>query len=265
MSNIRHAPSRDSADEAMVRALSIGFSSGYHWERHGSAWGVLVWASLGVITVTVEALMWVVPPHQAVWIPAGLAHAVQLAGRGTLRQVYIAAPHDEALPREAGVMQVSPLVRELLRRICVLGVMHAHLEAHRRLLAVLADELHPAAIGPLELPMPRDARARRAADAVRAMPADSHEIGALARQASASARTLERLFRAETGLSFGVWRHRARLLHAMTLLADGASVTRTALSVGYDSTSAFVSAFRKATGVTPGRYAEATERSGARP
>lgn len=161
-------------------------------------------------------------------------------------------------------MQVTPLVRELLRRMCVLGVMHAHLEADCRLLAVLADELARASTGPMELPMPRDARARRAADAVRTAPAESHDVSRLARQASASVRTLERLFRSESGLSFGVWRHRARLLHAMTLLADGQSVTHTALAIGYDSTSAFVSAFRKATGVTPGRYAAATDRAGVR-
>lgn len=85
MSNIRQ-PS-PAAEHALVRTLTIGFSSGYRWERHGSVWGVLVWASFGVITVTVDAMVWVVPPHQALWIPSHLSHAVQLAGRGTLRQV----------------------------------------------------------------------------------------------------------------------------------------------------------------------------------
>jgi AraC-like DNA-binding protein len=255
MSNTRHPHQQLPIDQAMVRAMSIGFSSGYHWAQHGHAWGVLVWASFGIITVNVDALVWVVPPQQAVWIPAGIAHDVHLAGRGTLRQVYIAAPQSLALPATPGVMQVTPLVRELLHRMCTLGALHPHIDSHRRLFEVLTDELHAASIGPLELPMPRDERARRAAQAVRDSPAASHDVSSLARRAHASVRTLERLFRAETGVSFGIWRQRARLVHAMTLLADGESVTRTALAVGYDSTSAFVSAFRRATGVTPGRYA----------
>jgi AraC-like DNA-binding protein len=45
-----------------------------------------------------------------------------------------------------------------------------------------------------------------------------------------------------------------RLIHALRLLASGESVTTVALEVGYDSPSAFVSAFRTTFGKTPGRY-----------
>jgi AraC-like DNA-binding protein len=62
------------------------------------------------------------------------------------------------------------------------------------------------------------------------------------------------LFRSETGLSFGAWRQRARLIRALQLLADDVSVTQTAIAVGYESTSAFVAAFRRTIGTTPGRY-----------
>ena len=103
--------------------------------------------------------------------------------------------------------------------------------------------------------MPADARARRAAERMRAEPGEALDLGAVARHAGASVRTLERLFRAETGLSLGAWRQRARLVHAIVLLADGASVTQAGFAVGYAGTSAFVAAFRRAAGVTPGKYA----------
>jgi AraC-like DNA-binding protein len=41
---------------------------------------------------------------------------------------------------------------------------------------------------------------------------------------------------------------------ALVLLAQDAPVSRVARRVGYDTTSAFVAAFRKHTGVTPGAY-----------
>ncbi|MGH9887478.1 MAG: helix-turn-helix domain-containing protein, partial [bacterium] len=70
----------------------------------------------------------------------------------------------------------------------------------------------------------------------------------------ASKRTLERLFRDETGMSFGAWRQQLRLLQALPLLAAGEPVTNVALSVRYESTSAFIARFRRVLGTTPGRY-----------
>jgi len=62
------------------------------------------------------------------------------------------------------------------------------------------------------------------------------------------------LFQTETEMTFGKWRQQLRMLHALRLLAGGESVTTAALEVGYDSTSAFISAFKSAVGTTPGRY-----------
>jgi AraC-like DNA-binding protein len=65
---------------------------------------------------------------------------------------------------------------------------------------------------------------------------------------------LERLFQAETGMTFGKWRQQLRLLHALRQLAMDRPVTEVALEVGYDSPSAFIAMFRGALGTTPTRY-----------
>jgi AraC-like DNA-binding protein len=67
-------------------------------------------------------------------------------------------------------------------------------------------------------------------------------------------RTLARLFRRETGLSFAAWRQQLRLLRALERLAAGEPVTAVALDLGYSGPSAFVAMFRRALGVSPGRY-----------
>jgi AraC-like DNA-binding protein len=102
--------------------------------------------------------------------------------------------------------------------------------------------------------MPRDPRALAAARLVRARPEGRHTLPEASRASGASVRTLERLFRAETGIAFGTWRQRARLFRALQLLAENENVTSTAIAVGYESTSAFVAAFRRTIGVTPGQY-----------
>jgi AraC-like DNA-binding protein len=64
------------------------------------------------------------------------------------------------------------------------------------------------------------------------------------------------LFVLETGMPFGRWREQARLLAAMTWLADGVPVTRVALDVGYASPSAFIAMFKHTLGKTPSRFFE---------
>ena len=91
-----------------------------------------------------------------------------------------------------------------------------------------------------------------AAQHVLAHPADDVTTDGVARQSGLSARTLERLFRAETGMSFGLWRQKARLLESVRLLVEGGSVTEAALESGYSSVSAYISAFKQTFGCTPG-------------
>ena len=106
----------------------------------------------------------------------------------------------------------------------------------------------------IDIPELTDARLCRIAARLRADPADDRPLAEWGRHVGASARTLARLFLADTGLTFGQWRTRLRLQAALPLLADGMAVNRVAGRVGYATASAFVAAFRRAVGVSPGAY-----------
>jgi AraC-like DNA-binding protein len=207
-----------------------------------------------MLTVHTGAGLWVVPVHQAVWVPAGVRHDVEVAGGVAMRSLHLHPSVRGRLPETCRVIEISPLLREILRRAMRLRTLDRRIAAERRLLDVLLDELTVLPLVPLDLPIPRDARAARAAACIRAEPSARHTLAEVAHAAAASPRTLERLFRSETGLPFGVWRQRARLLHALQRLAEGETVDGVAHAVGYESTSAFVAAFRRALGSTPGRY-----------
>ena len=109
-------------------------------------------------------------------------------------------------------------------------------------------------LAPLHLPTLSDPRAKRVALAFESDPADRRPRAAWARFAGASERTLERLFHAEAGMSFGRWQRQVRLMRALEGLAEGRSVTEVGLAVGFDTPSAFIAMFRSAMGTTPGRY-----------
>jgi len=248
--------------------MSVAWAATYTWRDRTSEWGQLLFASRGMLTVYTDAGLWVVPVHQAVWVPPGVRHSVEVAGGVAMRSLYLSRAlmdgHRRRLPNTCRVVEISPLLREILRRAMRLQTLDRRITEERHLLDVLLDELTVLPLTPLDLPMPRDARGARAAALIRADPAERHTLAEVARASAASARTLERLFRSETGLPFGVWRQRARLLRALQLLAGGDTVASAANAVGYESTSAFVAAFRRALGTTPGQYFKkaATEEEG---
>jgi len=245
---------RQRSPEFIVRSLAAGYSAGTVLEPHAHPWAQLIYAIEGVMSVDTEEGAWVVPSHRAVWIPAGVRHSVAISGKVSMRTLYVLPKLALTLPGRCCVVAVSPLLRHLIQHAVAQGALRREVPEHRRLAAFLLDQLRLLPAAPLELPMPRDARALRVAVWLRDEPAESTTIAELARRTGASRRTLERLFEKETGLSLGRWRQRARLLHAMRLLAGGEGVTSTALAVGYESPSAFIAAFSQALGETPGRY-----------
>jgi AraC-like DNA-binding protein len=156
------------------------------------------------------------------------------------------------MPRTCRAVNVSPLLKELILACVREGALSARKPSHRRLAGVLLDQLATLPGAPLQLPPPRDGRACRMAEILRAAPGSS--LPDAARRCGASMRTMERLFRAETRLTLGAWQRRLRLQLALERLAAGRGVNEVARECGYNGASAFVAMFRRELGATPGRY-----------
>lgn len=237
-----------------VVGVASDFPDGARIPLHRHRRGQLVHASEGVMTVTTRDGTWVVPPQRAVWVPGRVEHRIRMSGAVAMRTAYLSDAAAAGLPTRCCVVAVSPLLRELLLRLVALAQPPAESGAEARLVAVLLDEIRAMELAPLHLPRPRDPRARRVADALWRTPEDDRGLAAWAREAGASPRTLARCFHRETGLSFGAWRRQLRLLRSLERLASGEAVTSVALSLGYESTSAFIAMFRRSLGCTPARY-----------
>jgi AraC-like DNA-binding protein len=224
-------------------------------ERHAHDWDQLTYAASGVMRLHTDSATWLVPPHRAVWLPAGVQHIEELHAPVSIRTLYLAPKLAKTLPRDVCMVNIHALMRELILRISRIGVLDRKKPPQAHLISVLLDELVGATDVPLQLPMPLDPRAKRVAALLQASPDDSSSVSALSRRAGASRRTIERLFLHEAKMTVGEWRRRLRLLHGVRLLAGGESVTNAAIDAGYASTSAFIAAFKRTFGVTPSRYA----------
>ncbi len=239
---------------AQIGSVSADLEDGRVIPEHFHPEDQLIFASRGVMTVRTAQGIWVVPPLRAVWIPAGTPHSVAMSGTVSMRTLYFLPKLVKALPKRCFVMNVSPLLQELILHACRFPRLTKRIPLQRHITEIIVDQLRSAGSVPLQLPQPIDSRAMRIVRALLADPSERRTLQGLCKDCGASKRTIERLFFAETKMTFGRWRQQLRLLHAMRLLASGEKVTNAALDAGYSSPSAFISMFRKQLGTTPTRY-----------
>jgi AraC-like DNA-binding protein len=237
-----------------IATLTHDYPAGHAIPSHFHDRDQLVYASHGVMTVRTSAGTWVVPTHRAVWIPARVPHTITMSGTVAMRTLYLKPRLARTLPRDCCVVNVSPLLEELILHACKFAGLKKRIKAQRHLIDIILDQLQAIPMLPLQLPNPSDPRALRIAEVLIAEPSDRGTLAQICKVGGASKRTVERLFQQDVGMSFGKWRQQLRLMQAMRLLGEGAKVTHAALEAGYSTPSAFIFMFRKTLGTTPTLY-----------
>jgi AraC-like DNA-binding protein len=212
----------------------------------------VVYASTGVISVTTSAGSWIAPANRAIWIPAGAPHQHRVYGPTKFHGVGLPATGNPLDVNVPAVVEVSPLLRELIIYYTEQPDGTGEPRRRERLLAVLIDQLAVSSQQPIRLPAPRDPRLIEACKLVEENLSTTFDLEDLAQACRSSARTLARLFREEMRMSYVQWRTQLRLYHALRMLADGAQVSTVAHRCGWSAASTFVSVFRRTYGHTPG-------------
>jgi AraC-like DNA-binding protein len=215
----------------------------------------LQYALEGVAEVETPDVRCLLPPRQALWIPAGHPHLTVLHSVHSIALYLDPATLPDRDDR-ARVIAVSPLLREMLHHATRWAI-------GRRATDVTADTFFASLAGvvleclddevPLSLPTTTEGLVRNIMDSTRAdLGASSREI---ARRVGISERTLRRRFAAVTGMTWSEYVTDCRILAAIPLVvADTLSITQVAHRVGYGNAGTFTRAFRAHTGQTPSRY-----------
>jgi AraC-like DNA-binding protein/mannose-6-phosphate isomerase-like protein (cupin superfamily) len=241
-------------------AMSKTFQNGHEIRPHHHPRDQFVYAVTGVMRVRTRTEAWIVPPDRAVYLPAQTEHSINMRGIVTMSTLYIVARPQDDLPTAPTVLEVSPLLRELVLALIEEPVIYDEQGRGGAVAFLILAEIANARRLPFVIPMPRDPRLLRVCNALLADPASTLALDGWVDTAGASVRTLARLFEKELGLSFITWRQRVRFHNALESIIAGETISFVAERNGYRSPSAFSAAFRSVMGQTPSSL-----RSGGRP
>jgi AraC-like DNA-binding protein len=224
------------------------------WHSHD--FHQLEYAFHGVIELETETARYLLPPHQAAWIPAGVKHSNTLS---RVKSVSVFFDPAAGLPEgdRVRVLAVVPVVREMIGYATRWPIARSTADPmadsfFRALAHLVAEGLDREA--PLCLPTSRHPLVAAVIEYTREHLADV-TLREVCAAVGTSERSVRRAFPAHIGMSWRQYLLQSRLLEAMSLLVDcDRNVLAIAHGVGFQSVSAFTRAFGRYTGETPTEY-----------
>ena len=261
-------PELQAAAPLPVTGVAGDYPAGMEVQEHSHECCQLLYAVQGVLEVRARSGRWVVPPTRGVWLCSGVPHSLRMRGAVQVRSLFVDAQAAQGLPVADCVIEVSPLLRELISEVArwPAAPQRGQDETRNRLVVeLLLQELRQPPVVPFHLPWPQDARmaavCRALAEGGQAVGQGGERAENLAATAADWAarlamgeKTFHRHFLQATGMSFGRWRQRARLLSSMQALLAGRPIVQVALEAGYESHSAYSLAFRRQFGMPPSAF-----------
>ncbi|EBX6544646.1 AraC family transcriptional regulator, partial [Salmonella enterica subsp. enterica serovar Larochelle] len=140
-----------------VLALGSDYPPNTLLERHSHRRAQFLYAMHGLMKVETDDGQWLVPPFSGVWIPATKPHRVWMPGVST-HSLYIDARDAPRESERCEVLQVSPLIHQLLLAACRLPLLYEESGRDAALITLLLHELRAAAPLPMFTPLPQNSR-----------------------------------------------------------------------------------------------------------
>lgn len=232
------------------------YDHGHHIKPHWHARAQFVFAVAGTMRVRTSRHAWIVPPSRALWVPARLVHEIQMYNVVQMHSLYVNDIAGAGMPSTCVVLNVTPLVKELIVRAVALPAAYDENGDDGLLMRLLMAEIRRLPPCALDLPLPESPELTQLCERILAGLSARRPCNLDASAMHTSTRTLYRRFLRETGITFARWKQQARLLESIRRLAEGVPVTTVALDLGYESPSAFSTMFRRSLGIAPRAFAQ---------
>lgn len=241
---------RFDADAIAASVVGIAADVGQHDSgMHEHKKGQLLYAPQGCMTFALDNSICTLPPTKAVWIPPQTSHRAVMTNVVAYRSLYFDCSK-YTCPDEIVMIEVNDLLKALIDKMALWewDIEETKTQATS---ALFWEEFYQAKQFEFSLPLPSDRRLTGFRKAMTKGDFIAPELNQLSQTVGASSKTITRLFKAETGMSYQDWRQQWRLLKAIELLCEERQVSDVAHCLEFSSDSAFIAFFKKQTGQTP--------------
>lgn len=214
---------------------------------------VLLWQSVGAADVVIDDEPRSLTAGHALWVPAGTPHRFAVHSNSVTVPLFFPVDRTATTLTSATMITVDRDLRTLMLAYTVSWntIVQPRTDLARQILAMIEDR----PVLSNALPMPTSEPAQIIAETLRFNPGDVRTVDELAASVHTSARTIERSFRAETGMTLRQWRIRNRVEAAAVLLRSEMTLVAVAHRVGYANVNSFRRVFQGHFGVSPTEYA----------
>jgi AraC-like DNA-binding protein len=228
---------------------------------HSHKKGQLTYVEGGIAYVHVEGKINVIPARHYIWIPAGLAHFLQVSNSITaVRTLYFSIEEDSGdFYQHMGIYPVNTLLHEmLLYTEIVNGVIQAADPRYCFFMAVknILPELGLTRLQ-TALPTTQNLRLKPVLVFLEAHVSERVTLANISERFGISERSMSRLFQSELSISFLQYVKQLRMVKAVELiLKTDLTLSEIAYATGYLSISSFSNTFKQFTNLRPSQFAQ---------
>lgn len=224
-------------------------------EWHSHHMGQLIFVEKGVQYLHTADRTYLLPTHHCAWIPSGLLHKTSApVSQVHLRCIFLSKTSDNPFFEQLNIFHTPKVLREMI----LFTEQWSRLEEEdplefdflKALIGILPVTFKTSL--PLVLPVPQNPRIASMIDYLTDHVSSDLKIPEVAAMFNLSARTMERLFKQDIGITVAGYIKLYKIIKAVELLSvSGENVKSVALKVGYDSVSTFSNTFHAILGVRP--------------
>ena len=223
--------------------------------HHHHQIGQLVYVESGFQYITIEERIYLLPQNHAVWIPANAVHKTNSHSEKIKLMIMFAdIPKKDRFYQEVNVFSVPPVLKEMIKYAEKWSKLIGENADETVFLQALFNELPRFAEQSLtfHISLPKDKRLAKVIAHLHDHYQHEIKMEDLTGKVLLSSRSLERIFKKETGLTLSKYQQMLRIIKSLELLSSGHfTISETAYEVGYRSVQAYTRSFQSVMSFRP--------------